>query len=160
MASRCPAAPSTEARWMVPQGTGSGHWLIVVGHTPTHLVVNDPWGEPDLLSSRHSKPGTSNCARSKRKVESDGDLPKSVPRISLSVWRWRLGNRSIPTSEPWPLRIDRIAMSSIHHCGNRMPRRIRQSGSALRKLIRSLASAGVIAGSEAKGQSRFPRMKP
>jgi hypothetical protein len=30
----------------------------------------------------------------------------------------------------------------------------------LRKLIRSLASAGVIAGSEAKGQSRFPRMKP
>ena len=20
------------------------------GHTPTHLVVNDPWGEPELLS--------------------------------------------------------------------------------------------------------------
>ncbi len=30
--------------------TGSGHWLIVYGHTPTHLLVNDPWGEPDLLS--------------------------------------------------------------------------------------------------------------
>jgi hypothetical protein len=22
--------------------TGSGHWLIVISHTPTHLVVNDP----------------------------------------------------------------------------------------------------------------------
>ncbi len=29
--------------------TGSGHWLIVVGYTPTHVVVNDPWGEPDLI---------------------------------------------------------------------------------------------------------------
>jgi hypothetical protein len=24
--------------------------LIVVDHIPTHLVVNEPWGEPDLLS--------------------------------------------------------------------------------------------------------------
>ena len=24
--------------------TGSGHWLIVYGQTPTHLQVNDPWG--------------------------------------------------------------------------------------------------------------------
>jgi hypothetical protein len=23
--------------------------LIVVGHTPTHVVTNDPWGEPDLI---------------------------------------------------------------------------------------------------------------
>jgi len=37
-------------RGPVERPTGSGHWLIVVGHTPTHLVVNDPWGEPDLLS--------------------------------------------------------------------------------------------------------------
>ena len=28
---------------------GSGHWLVVFGHTPTHLIVNDPWGEPDLV---------------------------------------------------------------------------------------------------------------
>jgi GH24 family phage-related lysozyme (muramidase) len=33
----------------VERPTGSGHWLIVYGHTPTHLVVNDPWGEPDLI---------------------------------------------------------------------------------------------------------------
>jgi GH24 family phage-related lysozyme (muramidase) len=36
-------------RGPVEQPTGSGHWLIVYGHTPTHVVVNDPWGEPDLI---------------------------------------------------------------------------------------------------------------
>jgi len=41
-----------------------------------------------------------------------------------------------------------------------MPRRIRQSGSALRKLIRSVAAAGVVAGWEANGQEQFPRTTP
>jgi GH24 family phage-related lysozyme (muramidase) len=36
-------------RGQVDRPTGSGHWLIVYGHTPTHVVVNDPWGEPDLI---------------------------------------------------------------------------------------------------------------
>jgi GH24 family phage-related lysozyme (muramidase) len=36
-------------RGPVERPTGSGHWLIVFGHTPTHVVVNDPWGEPDLI---------------------------------------------------------------------------------------------------------------
>jgi hypothetical protein len=36
-------------RGPVDRPTGSGHWLIVVGHTPTQVVVNDPWGEPDLI---------------------------------------------------------------------------------------------------------------
>ena len=36
-------------RGPVQRPTGSGHWLIVVGHTPTQVVVNDPWGEPDLI---------------------------------------------------------------------------------------------------------------
>jgi len=31
-------------RGPVERPTGSGHWLVVIGHTPTHLVVNDPWG--------------------------------------------------------------------------------------------------------------------
>ncbi len=31
-------------RGPVDRPTGSGHWLIIVGDTPTHLVVNDPWG--------------------------------------------------------------------------------------------------------------------
>ncbi len=37
-------------RGSMERPTGSGHWLLVYGHTPTHLVVNDPWGEPDLVS--------------------------------------------------------------------------------------------------------------
>jgi hypothetical protein len=41
-----------------------------------------------------------------------------------------------------------------------MPRRIRQSGTALRKLIRSLAATGVVAGSEAKDQVRLTRTTP
>ncbi|MFN9659258.1 MAG: glycoside hydrolase family protein [Cyanobacteriota bacterium] len=36
-------------RGPVDRPTGSGHWLIVYGHTPTQVVVNDPWGEPDLV---------------------------------------------------------------------------------------------------------------
>ena len=36
-------------RGPVDRPTGSGHWLLVYGHTPTHVVVNDPWGEPDLI---------------------------------------------------------------------------------------------------------------
>jgi hypothetical protein len=38
----------TIPRGPVQRPTGSGHWLLVYGHT--HLVVNDPWGEPDLVS--------------------------------------------------------------------------------------------------------------
>ena len=45
-----PVPCGTIHRGPVDRPTGSGHWLIDVGHTPTHLVVNDPWGEPDLLS--------------------------------------------------------------------------------------------------------------
>ncbi len=44
-----------------------------------------------------------------------------------------------------PQRIERMATKSIHYWGKRVPRRIRQSGSALRKLIRSLAVAGLAA---------------
>lgn len=36
-------------RGPVERPSGSGHWLIVYVHTPTHVVVNDPWGEPDLI---------------------------------------------------------------------------------------------------------------
>lgn len=78
---------------------------------------------------------------------------------SLGTWRWRLAKRSIPTREPWPLRMARIATSSIHHWENRMPRRMRQSGKALRKQIRSLAAAGS-AGREDNGAEQFPRTPP
>jgi hypothetical protein len=79
-----------------------------------------------------------------RKVESDGGLETSVPSSSLSVLRWRLAKRSMPISDPWPLRMARMATRSIHHCGKRIPRRIRQSGKALRKLIRSVEAEGFV----------------
>ena len=45
-----PVPCGTIHRGLVDRPTGSGQWLIVIGHTPTHLLVNDPGGEPDLLS--------------------------------------------------------------------------------------------------------------
>jgi hypothetical protein len=37
-------------RGPVDRPAGGGHWLIVLGHTPTHLIVHDPFGEADLVS--------------------------------------------------------------------------------------------------------------
>ena len=37
-------------RGPVERPSGGGHWLVAVGHTPTHLVVHDPFGEADLVS--------------------------------------------------------------------------------------------------------------
>jgi len=36
-------------RGPVQRPTGFGHWLLAYGHTPIQVVVNDPWGEPDLI---------------------------------------------------------------------------------------------------------------
>lgn len=37
-------------RGPVDRPSGGGHWLIVYGHTPSHVIVNDPWGEPNLVT--------------------------------------------------------------------------------------------------------------
>jgi GH24 family phage-related lysozyme (muramidase) len=37
-------------RGPVTAPSGGGHWLIVVGHTPDHLVVHDPFGEADMVN--------------------------------------------------------------------------------------------------------------
>ena len=37
-----PVPCGTIHRGPINRPTGSGHWLIVIGHTPTHLLVNDP----------------------------------------------------------------------------------------------------------------------
>ena len=29
-----------------------GHWILAVGHTPTHCIVHDPYGEQDLVAGR------------------------------------------------------------------------------------------------------------
>jgi hypothetical protein len=89
--------------------------------------------------SKPSKGSTSSWANDRGNGESDGGLAMWVPNSSLSALRCRLAKRSMPRSKPWPLRMARIATNSIHHCGNRTPRRLRQSGNALRKGIRSVA---------------------
>jgi hypothetical protein len=43
-------------RGQVERPTGSGHWLIVYGHTSTQVMVNDPWGEPDLIGGTTLNP--------------------------------------------------------------------------------------------------------
>ncbi|MEA5417355.1 C39 family peptidase [Synechococcus sp. BA-132 BA5] len=37
-------------RGPISSPAGGGHWLIVVGLTPTHLIVPDPLGEADLVN--------------------------------------------------------------------------------------------------------------
>jgi len=37
-------------RGPVSRPGGGGHWLIVVGITPSHLIVHDPFGEADLVN--------------------------------------------------------------------------------------------------------------
>jgi hypothetical protein len=42
IAGGIPVPCGTIHRGPVHRPTGSGHWLIVIGHIPTHLLVNDP----------------------------------------------------------------------------------------------------------------------
>jgi GH24 family phage-related lysozyme (muramidase) len=37
-------------RGPISKPSGGGHWLIVVGITPTHVIVHDPFGEADLVN--------------------------------------------------------------------------------------------------------------
>ena len=39
-------------RGTVSAPSGTGHWLIVVGYTDTHLIVHDPFGEADLVTGK------------------------------------------------------------------------------------------------------------
>lgn len=34
----------------ISKPSGGGHWLCVIGYTATHVIVNDPWGEADLIN--------------------------------------------------------------------------------------------------------------
>lgn len=33
--------------------TGAGHWLTVIGYTKSAVIVNDPWGEMDVVSGNY-----------------------------------------------------------------------------------------------------------
>jgi len=52
-------------RGPVSSPAGGGHWLIVVGISPTHLIVHDPLGETDLVHG-NTLGGTSRFCRYSR----------------------------------------------------------------------------------------------
>ena len=37
-------------RGLTSNPTGSGHWSVIIGYTPTHFIFNDPNGEADLTN--------------------------------------------------------------------------------------------------------------
>lgn len=37
--------------------SGGGHWITLIGYTPTHFYVNDPFGELDLVNGGYPKRG-------------------------------------------------------------------------------------------------------
>lgn len=39
-------------RGPISKPSGGGHWLIVCGITPTHVIVHDPFGEADLITGK------------------------------------------------------------------------------------------------------------
>ena len=43
-------------RGPVHRPTGGGHWAIVYGHTRNSVIVNDPWGDPDLITGETISP--------------------------------------------------------------------------------------------------------
>jgi len=51
----------------VDNPTGTGHWSVVVGYTPTHIIVNDPFGEANLSSGGYvSNKGGAGVAYSRK----------------------------------------------------------------------------------------------
>jgi hypothetical protein len=96
---------------------------------------------------------TSICKKKYRNAVSDGDRFSSIPRaVVRAVW-CRLANRSKSRRLWQPLRMPSTATNSRYQAGMRMPRRIRVSGMARRKLIRSRSVAGACVSSRGKRRS-------
>lgn len=51
----------------VSNPTGTGHWSVVVGFTPTHIIMNDPFGEANLAAGGYvSNKGGAGVAYSRK----------------------------------------------------------------------------------------------
>ncbi|MFM8275843.1 MAG: C39 family peptidase [Cyanobium sp.] len=59
-------------RGPVEKPTGGGLWLIVVGHTPSHLIVHDPLGEADQVSGATIGGSARFCRYSRRNYRCAG----------------------------------------------------------------------------------------
>jgi hypothetical protein len=49
----------------VANPSGGGHWLCAVGITPSHVIVNDPFGEMDLAGGTYPSPKGAGVAYSR-----------------------------------------------------------------------------------------------
>jgi hypothetical protein len=96
---------------------------------------------------------TSTCRKKYRKAESDGGRLSSIPNSSPSSAWWRRAKRSRSRRLSQPLRIPSTATSNRYQVGIRTHRRIRASGIALRKLIRSRSAAAEPVSGTEKEQS-------
>ena len=45
---------------------GGGHWLTVIGITSGHVLVNDPWGEMDVVNGTYLNSKGSGLAYSRK----------------------------------------------------------------------------------------------
>jgi hypothetical protein len=59
-------------RGPVSSPAGGGHWLIVVGITPTHVIVHDPLGEADLVNGTTLGGAARFCRYSRQNYRSAG----------------------------------------------------------------------------------------
>ena len=51
----------------ISKPSGSGHWSVIVGYTPTHFIHNDPYGEANLVGGGYvSHKGGANVAYSRK----------------------------------------------------------------------------------------------
>lgn len=48
--------------------SGGGHWLVAIGYTPTHILVNDPFGEMDLVKGGYLNSKGSGLAYSRKNL--------------------------------------------------------------------------------------------
>ena len=85
-------------RGPVSSPAGGGHWLIVVGTTPTHVIVHDPLGEADLVNGttlggtarfcRYSRQNY-RCAGLRLRAALDGGgRGQRLGRVGGGVIRW------------------------------------------------------------------------
>ncbi len=53
----------------IDRPSGGGHWITLIGYTPTHFYVNDPFGELDLINGGYPKRGPTDgrCVKYTRK---------------------------------------------------------------------------------------------
>lgn len=66
--------------------TGGGHYIAVFGFTPTHLIVNDPYGEQDLVHGSWTRQGGDSGRGQRYSIANV--TPRWLPEGPASGWAW------------------------------------------------------------------------